>query len=285
MTVQPIWNQISPDHLELFSRGISAITVDPYKNVLYYFFPFIGAFFLGYQRLQSNFSQEAMMPPASTALILREIKDLTRCAEIRCEVIPYTALSHQFSSCGSSSSATNPTIFIPDHHLFRRGNHSSFGQEKPNENLCEKLWLFSDDETRFFIARELGQIRQNSALLRIAIKIAVIGVFLTIYASSFRWLFSLFLIVGVVGLHVISERFFESRADLIGAEILGKKINNPVKVAIDALDKMRRQNLYQRETSMLAKRYITERGDNLLDLIHPPLTTRIANLRASRKLL
>lgn len=272
---------ISADHLEQLSRGISALTVDPYKNALYYFFPLIGAFFSNYQQLRNDPSQEAMMPQNPTSRILQEIKDLTNCAGIYREVISYTALNHQFLSCGGMYSITKPALFIPDHHLFRRNGNSPFGQERGDENLREKRWIFSDNETRFLIARELGQIKENSALLKIAIKVAVIGAFFTIYAFPFGWPLSLSLFIGAIGLYIVSERFFQAQADLIGTAILGKQISNPIKIAIDTLEKMRGQNLYRRENSRLAKLYITSSGNNVLDFIHPYLTTRIERLRCA----
>ncbi len=283
MTVQVAGAQSFPipsDHLEQLSRGASAVTVDPYKNALYYFFPFIGAFFNDYQELRNDPSQEAMMPEGPTRKMLKEIQDLTNCAGIEREVVPYVALNHEFASCGGSWSITRPALFIPDQHLFRKNGISHFGQEKPGENLKDKQWIFSDDQTRFLIARELGQIKENSALLRIAIKVAVIAALFVIYASPFGWPLGLALFVGVLGLYIVSERLFQARADILGAEILGKKVANPVQAAIDTLEKIRQQNLYRREHNPLSRWYITASGNNILDFIHPYLTTRIARLRA-----
>jgi hypothetical protein len=268
------------DHLEQLTRGVSALTVDPFKNALYYFFPFLGAFFANYQRIQDTPDLQAMMPSEPTNLILKEIKDLTDCAQISQEVVPYMALNHQFSSCGGSYSLTRPALLIPEQYLFRRGDHCTFGNEKKSgQDLRKQDWIFSDDETRFFIARELGQIKENSALLRIAIKVAVLAVFLTIYASPFGWPLGLALFIGTLGLYIVSERVFQARADIIATEILGKKVTNPVQIAIDALEKLRQQNLYRRENSKLARVYLTEKGDNGLDFTHEYLTTRIERLR------
>jgi len=266
------------DHLEQLSRGISAFTVDPYTNALFYFFPKIGAFFTNYQPLRSDPALEAMMPPEAAARILREIKDLTNCAGIKRDAIPYVALYHQFSSCGGPYSLTKPALFLPDQHLFRRNGHSSFGQEKPNENLSEKQWIFSDDETRFLIARELSQLKEESSLFRMAIKVSVFVTLFFIYTSPFGWPLGLSLFIGAIGTHIASERFFQGRADLLGVKILRRKIGHSAKVAIHTLEKMRQQNLYKRKNSKAARWYITKSGNNLLDLLHPPLTTRIKKL-------
>lgn len=270
------------DHLEQLSRGVSALTVDPYKNALYYFFPFIGAFFSGYQELKNDPTYEAMMPTAATTRILQEVKDLTNCAQITREVTPYVALNHQFMSCGGSFSLTRPALYMPDQHLFRRNGMAPFTQEGPNDQLHNRRWVFSDNETRFLIARELGQIKENSALLRIAIKVAVVATVFIIYTSPFGWPLGLSLCIGILGMYIVSERVFQARADQIGVEILARKIATPKAVAIAALEKMRQQNLLRRENSTLAKFYITKSGNNVLDFVHPYLTTRITRLQALR---
>jgi len=270
---------IASEPLEQLSRAVSALTIDPYKNALYYFFPFIGAWINNYQELRSDASLEAMMPPIQTEPMLREIKDLTECAGIKREITPHVALNHAFSSCGGTYSVTKPALFIPEQHLFRRAGNSPFTQEQPQEQLAQKRWVFSDDETRFLIARELAQIKEDSVLLKVAIKVAVLAAMFTIYASPFGWTIGVALCIGAIGMYIISERCLQMRADIVGTEILGKKIQNSVKVAIDTLEKMRQQNLYRRENSKLARLYITESGNNVLDFIHPFLTTRIEALR------
>lgn len=270
---------IASDHLEQLSRGASALTVDPYKNALYYFFPFIGAFFSGYHQLRKDPALEAMMPSAETDLMLREIEILTDCANIQREVVPYIALNHVFTSFGGSFSITKPALCLPVHHLFRHNRASPFPQEQPQEQLREKAWIYSDDETRFLIARELGQIKENSVILKVAIKVAVLAALFLIYASPFGWPAGIGLCLGAIGLYICSERLFQARADIVGTEILGKRIPNPVQVAIATLEKIRQQNLARRENSTLARLYITPSGNNVLDFIHPFLTSRIECLR------
>jgi hypothetical protein len=270
---------IASDHLEQFSRGVSALTVDPYKNAIYYFFPFIGAFFNGYHQLRNDPSQEAMMPSAETDLILKEIEILTNCADIKREVIPYIALNHVFASFGGSFSITKPALCIPVQHLFRHNKASPFPQEQPEELLRQNAWIYSDNETRFMIARELGQIKDNSVILKVAIKVAVLAALFMIYATPFAWTAGIGLCIGAIGLYICSERFFQAKADITGTEILGKRIPNSVPIAIATLEKIRQQNLTRRENSALARLYITPSGNNLLDFVHPFLTTRIECLR------
>jgi hypothetical protein len=270
------------DHLEQVSRAVSAITIDPFRNTLYYLFPLIGAYFNAYQELRSDPSQEAMMPQAPTVRILEEVQNLTGCAGIQRKVIPYVCLNYQFAYCGGPYSLTSPLLLLPDQHLFRRDGKSPFAQERPDERLRENRWVFSDDETRFLIARELGQIKENSILLRVAVKVAVAVALFTMYTMPLGLLVGFAIFIGVLGIYVISERKYQGRSDIIAAEILGRRINNPrraFQVAIDALEKQRRQNLYRRENSLAARLYTTATGNNVLDFLHHYLTTRIEVLR------
>lgn len=268
----------SPDNLEEISRAVSALTIDVYKNTLYHIFPFAGAFFNHYQRLKVDPSQEAIMPVQATDKILKEVQDLTDCAGITREVASYVALNYQFSSFGGKCSL-QPALLMPYQHMYRSDGKSPFGQEKPGENLKENRWVFSDDETRFLIARELGQIRENSSLLKIAIKVAVIAAMLVIWMSPYGWPLGLTLCIGVLGLYIYSERVVQARADIVGAKILEKKTPGALKIAIATLEKIRQQNIDRRKNSKLARVIITESGNHVLAFLHPFLTTRIERLR------
>ncbi|HSX10744.1 MAG TPA: M48 family metalloprotease [Chlamydiales bacterium] len=265
------------DHLEQLSRAASLLTVDPLRDTLYYFFPLIGAYLNDYRELRSDPSQGAMMPPRATDQILAEVKNLTRCARIRRKIHTYIGLKTQFACCGGIYSLATPALFIPDQHLFRRDGNSAFAQGGQGANLQDPLWTYSDDQTRFLIARELGQIKENSILVRIAIKIAAVAAIFIIYASPFGWTLGLALAVSAIGLYILSERKFQARADTLGIEILGRRLHNPrraAEIAIETLNKQMRQNIYRREHTALGRFYITQSGNNVLDLLHPYLTTR-----------
>ncbi|MBX7065649.1 MAG: M56 family metallopeptidase [Parachlamydiales bacterium] len=270
---------IGSDHIEQLSRAAEVALINPAKSCLQYFFPFIGAFFNGFHELRIDPSLEAAMPSRLTAPILAEITNLTNCAQIEREVVPYIALSHTFSNCGGSYSLTKPALFIPEQHLFRKDGHSAFTQERADENLAQERWIFSDNETRFFIARELGQIKESSALIKTAVKVAILVAVFIFFATKFSAIVPTSLFIGALGLYILSERVFQARADLLGVQILSQRgIRNPKQVAIAALEKMRQQNLYRRENSTLARLYILESGDNLLDFLHPFLSTRIERI-------
>lgn len=270
---------IDPGTAEQLFRGVSALTVDPVKNVVTYFFPFVEAFFQGYQNLRVDETLEASMPCDSTKKILQEIQTICEQSGVTREVSVYTALNHRFSSCGGSFSFSRPGLFIPVQHLFR-GGHSHFGAENPDEKLQAKLFIFSDDETRFLIARQVVDIRENNVLLRLVTKVCFIAIIFTIFASPYGWGTAALLFVAASISFLASERFLNQKADVLAMQNLKDLVKNPKKAAISALDKMRAQNLYRREHSKLAKWYITTDGNNVLDFAHPFLTSRIQRLKA-----
>jgi hypothetical protein len=172
---------------------------------------------------------------------------------------------------------------LPYQHIFRPQNNH-FGQEKPEDRLVENTWAYSDNEVRFLIAREIEPIKNNSGLLRIAIKIALVVAAFFIYSNPFGLVIGIGLIAGAIFLHILSERAFHSKLDVNGALLLGKRIADPEKahlIAIETLEKMRKQNLIRRENSKLCHLYITKSGNNILDFNHPFLTTRISRLEES----
>ena len=63
------------EHLEHLTKGISTLTIDPYRNALYYFFPSISAFFSHHQELCADkalsgigrFREGAQFRPSGTS--------------------------------------------------------------------------------------------------------------------------------------------------------------------------------------------------------------------------
>ncbi|MBU6447113.1 MAG: hypothetical protein KGQ49_06920, partial [Verrucomicrobia bacterium] len=192
---------IGYDHLEELSKAAEIVTVAPFTNALYYLCPRISAFFHNFYELYLDPSLEAVMPRASTAPILREIADLTNCARIERDIVPYTTLCFTVSSCGGRFSLTAPALLLPEPYLFRKNGHSPFTQERADENLSAHRWVFSDDEMRFLIAKELGRMQDNSSLLRVTIKVAILAALFLFYTTHSGWLF-----IGAIGLYLVSER-------------------------------------------------------------------------------
>lgn len=287
MTVAPAaLYRLDQEHFDNLTRCVSALTIDPMKSFVYYLFPFLAAYSSSYIEMRPNdLAQDAMMPEGSKKIILKEVQELTQIANLRRNLVPYCALNHHFSSSGGSFSITTPALFLPYQHLFR-ASKSPFGQERPEEHLEKETWVYSDNETRFLIARELMPIKENNALLRIAIKVSFLAAVFLIYSGPFGWIAGAALLAGAIGLYLLSERVFEGKMDLFGIDILGKRLNDPQKagqVAIDTLEKMRSQNLIRREQSRISRLYITKSGNNLLDFNHPFLTTRISRIQEHLK--
>ncbi len=213
-----------------------------------------------------------MMPKNITRDILDDIKKLSEYAGIKDRIIPYTALNHHFSSYGGSFSISSPVLFLPHQHLFRPdGQDFTREAQKPNS-----IWVFSDDETRFLIARELGQIKENNSLLHVAIKVATVAAFLSIFAAPFSF-YGFALTLVVLGSYILSERSLETSGDLRAIEILEKYgVKNPKQVAIDTIKKLQEQNRHYYENYPLTQWYISkESGDNWLDLTSPFLSSRL----------
>jgi hypothetical protein len=143
--------------------------------------------------------------------------------------------------------------------------------------LSQDILHFSDDETRFLIAREVAYIKEDHTLLRTVTKIALL--------ISTLWIFTP---QGLVATALInwcyfsSERSFQTKMDVRGVELLQKTYSKTeeesFKIAINTLEKLRLRNIEQRTRNPKMELFISEEGDNSLDINLPPLTKRLANL-------
>lgn len=275
ISIRPFY-EIDLDHSEQLMNSFSAITFDPFKNSLYYFLPFLQIWSRSCAPIQENSPiQEAMMPAVLKTEILKEFHLLKSAAGLSRDVIPYAALNHSFASCGGSLSLTDPSVIIPYQHLFRP-NKNVFTQAASEDQLDSDIWRFSDNEVRFLIARELGHIKKNDALLRIVAKIGVVALLCFLCISSLGFGGCALAFGATIVIHLILERRAQREMDLIGVEILAKRLEDPTEAkvaAISALKKMQKQNLER------PRFYITKEGNNRLDFNHPYLTKRMEALR------
>ncbi|HSX26941.1 MAG TPA: M48 family metalloprotease [Chlamydiales bacterium] len=272
--------RIDLDHTEQLMRAVAAFTVDPLKNIVFYTFPFLRAMSSNYVQMRENdASQDAMMPSTHKSLILGEIENLSLAAKISRTVLCYAALNHHFGSYGGGCSLTKPAVFLPIQHLFRIGL-PPFTQA-PDPTLAGGLWNFSDHQTRFLICRELAQIKHNNVMLRIAIKISLIAAGFVFYATPLSWMGGLILFITALALYILSEKRFESKMDQFAVDILAQKLDRPlaIQTAIQTLEKMVEQNIARRNVNPLCRLYTRPNGNNLLDLTHPFLTSRIQRLK------
>jgi hypothetical protein len=259
-------------HYEHGTSALYALTIDPIKDLFDYFIPFVGAWMTGHRPLMLCPSQEGLMPQEETKRMVKEINDLTKAAGIYRTVVPYFGLNHRFAHSGGPLSLTAPALLIPEQAFFRK-NGPSFGQD---QSYRGSLWTFSDDETRFLLARELAQLGINSSLLRLIVKIAFVTSLIAVFTLPFTTLQATLLLISAVAFYILIERLFQSASDKRAIEILKKMgIENGKEVAKGVLEKLQKQNLYLREQSALVRLYINAKGDNALDLLYPRLSERI----------
>jgi len=292
MSIQPVkreseksfyqFCQIDSDHSEQLTRTLSSITLNPLKNGFFYFFPFLQVWTTQCTLIKErDITHESIMEPQAKKEILRELNLLKAAAKIDREVVPYTALRHNFLSCGGSLSLTSPAIILPYQHLFRP-NSIPFTQENKHISIkTDDIWRFSDHEVRFLIARELSHIKQNDALLRMITKIAIVAAlgFLCLGSLSFGGGILFFAVT--ITVHLLLERQCQAEMDIAGVEILARRLGNhkvATAVAISALEKMRKKNLARDHF------YITKTGDNIFDLNNPRLTARIEAVKKKESL-
>lgn len=303
---------------EQLLRTVSILTIHPIKSVAGYFFPFIDAMISGYYKIRPfDPAQRAMIPPRTQERLLRDVQVLKNHAGIRRDVDVYTGIGHKFYSCGGELSMPwcNPLVVVPIHRAIRPEG-PNYGDEPAADGLQngdglqplrlpvpvleappapgdllaappieENNFALTDDETRFFIARELAHIKRNDTLLRVAVKIAITVAVYFMYSSPFGFIAGILMGLVAVGLYLASERFYQKKVDVEGAKILGAYLNDDqraAQIAIRALEKIRDHNLARRNYSHYAKFFTTPDGNLWIDL-DPFITTRIALLQEHQR--
>lgn len=269
---EPIW------------RGIGNLTINPLKNIVYNVVPAFGAFSSGYTPIiPEDHGQRSMIPFAASQNIVREIEHLRKCAELGRQISVYTALNFHFTSFGGGLSLTKPILVIPYHRLFRP-NSSSFGDGRESQDSPNAL---TDEETKFYIARELGHLKTNDAFFKTTAKIILVAGISCFWAAPLGWAGAAVIASVAFAIYISADRFYECKMDCFAIKTLGKAINNPKRAAhaaLSALEKQRAENLEKREKNFLCSWYLTQSGNNLLDITHPFLTSRIASIQKNLRI-
>ena len=231
------------DHLGELARAVALITTDPFRGIFYFFFPGLNAYFSNHTNINPK---DGSKDDANTAALWRdpkkikrtrvvnEINLLRKAAGICRNIGSYTRISAPaYDSCGGSCSITNPVIVMPHSHMRLTGNQKPFAKEpidfdkklEPYSPAAIPLdnWKFTDDETRFFIAREVGQIGANYSILRVIIKVLFVAALFSIYALPVGWIGGMVLLLIDIGIYIISERCIQSHLDLRSVDILTKR--------------------------------------------------------------
>lgn len=272
------------DHFAALADAASVATVDPLTNIFYYLYPPLGAWLCGHQELRSNdHLQSTLLSESARQGAFRLVEQLRLAANIDREISVYTSDGYSCASFGGGCSISNPIISIPRGFLAESGG-SVFGDEPLPPGVTEPgpHWKYSPDETLFFIAREVAHVRANNALLRIAEKVLYLSSLFFIIALPVYWLVGLWLLAGSSLLHILAEQAVNSQMDLTAVDILealwGDR-DRAKAAAISAIEKLIAQNKERREGNLLCRFYISESGNNFLDLTRQPLTLRLEQLR------
>ena len=275
-----IWKLMSfiASNLGQICSGAQNIALDPIKNTIYYFVPFFGAMSSKYTPIAPNDASSLhIISDVAKDRILNEVECIRKCANLYRKVQVYTALNVSPLSYGGSLSLTQPLIVIPYENLFRPTG-SSFGEEKFEEGLAKNIHVFSDDETRFFIAREMGHLKFNDAIFKTAAKVMLIAAALILCTTPLGWLGTAAIVGGAFMIYLIADRVYESKIDIFAAKTVALAIGDDrraVSAALNALKKWRAQNLERREKNLLNRLYLTQAGNNLFDFKNPLLSSRI----------
>lgn len=265
------------DTLEQTWRMVYMVSSGLFKNILCHFFPNVGSFSYNYQELIEG---NTLITPDATHTLHNEVNEMKGYAGLSKTIDLYTGTMHSLDSYGGNCSLTHTLISIPQHYINRPGA-PDFDKETQGE-LKDSLLHFSDDQTRFLIAREIGYIKHNHSFLRTVIKTALLATGLLASIPPFGVLLCLvagsLLLVG----YLANERAFQQNMDEVGVEILAKKYgdkNKAIQIGIETLNKMREKNLKKRGLNPKTELYISEEGNNWFDITTPSLTSRIEKLK------
>jgi hypothetical protein len=267
---------MSSDIFEQGMRTAYMISLGIFKNSLCYLFPFVGGIFFNYRKMEpDNFYTESYLDKKSVKQLTDELEFLEENIELKKKTITLctgTLLSPH--SYGGAHSITKPLIALPESFINRNNSLPAFGQFQ--EKLSDILH-FSDDETRFLIAREVAYIKEDHTLFRTLTKIALL-------ISTF-WIFTpkgLIATALINWCYFSNEHSFQTKMDIRGVELLQKTYNKTKEqsfwIAINTLEKLRLRNIEQRRHNPKMELFISEEGDNSLDINLPPLTHRLNNL-------
>jgi|GEM_PF-6290731 len=254
-------------------HAISSLTLSPPRQIIYYLLPRLAGWFAGSTPLSSHdISHTAILSPDKKQKILEDFQSLVNASNIPRAVNLSTQLNHVFWHAGGLFSITSPTVFVPFSHL----QHTT---TSPN------CWQYTQNQTKFLIARELAHIGDPFQFVRLILKIAFVASAIFVFATPTSLLFAGCLLTSILILHFASGRLATARADREGMKILRTVVDNTHQgtsqakaVAISALKAQIDQNLERRKTSLLARLYISKHGNNFLDLSRPLLSTRIKDL-------
>lgn len=256
---------------------IQDVALDPVKNTLYYFVPFLGAMSSKFTQISPKDPIRSLIPDEAKDKILSEVDRIAQRAKLPFSYNLYTSLRQPPMSYGGNLSLTKPVLVLPYEWLMRP-NHSSFGAEQKAENLDKNINLYTDNETRFLIAQEICHLKSNDSLIKTAAKVLLCVAAVFLYATPLGWAGTAAIIAGALLIYLIVDRRNEGKIDKMAVQLIGEAIKDEKKAtesALSALKKLSAQNIEKRNEGFFYRLFITKSGNDLLDLKHPLITSRI----------
>lgn len=270
------------DHCELLGKVTQTISMmDPVRNSLGCLIPWMGTWLSNHVELRAEDRlQTPLMSPAAKRAALQKVNDLKNAAGIEMPISLYTSLEYYCSSFGGTLSLASPIVSVP-RPLLTEPSDSIYPQQDHPDPLDDppEHWTFTRAEVTFFIAREIAAIKANDALLRLATKVLFVSLVFFSSGLDASLLIRGSLIVSAAVLHLLSEQRIHGKLDLEAIDILTNYFGDhdlAVAAASTTLQKLALQNKerYERKSGWLTF-YLTSSGNNLLDLDHPFLSTRL----------
>lgn len=151
--------------------------------------------------------------------------------------------------------------------------------------LRESHWRFTDQETRFLVLRSLVQIRMNDSMFKIIARVAMVAAIILLKISPLSWPISLTILLLAVLLYFAIDRYTQGKLDSEALKSLMKISDSKVdavEAALNALKKIKEQNLELKGARRLANILIDKEGNERFNLGAPPLSKRIREIEKLR---
>ncbi len=258
---------------------VQNLLLHPFENNLYHFVPILGAFTWGHTPIvAADCGQASMIPKEPGQKFSYLVETLRKCANLSRKIDLYTALTFHFSSFGGKFSCPNPIIVIPYHRLFRPDGSSLGDQTDHAASIHER----TDSETKFYIAREIAHIKFSDDFIKTAARVAFLATLVFLYATPLSLGAMAAVFTTAVAMVLFIDRIHEYAIDRFALLTLAKDLGDPkaaLGASVSSLEKERMENIERRAHNRFCRFYITSSGNNLLDLAHPFLTSRIEELQ------
>ncbi|MBF8262354.1 MAG: hypothetical protein HW387_19 [Parachlamydiales bacterium] len=260
---------------------IQDFALDPVRNTGYYFFPCLASISSKFTQLALDIPVRHLMSDEVKKQIITKIQDLGKSALLPRKFNIYTCLNQPSMSYGGFLSITRPIVVIPYELLISYGR-PFYEEARAGDNLLDDNHRFTNKESLFLIAHELCHLKSSDAAFKTAAKILLIAAVAFMFASPFGWAVNAAIITGSFLISLCADRHYESTMDFSSVSTFNEAnddIHLSFEAAISALDKIKNQNLAKlKEGKFYQRIFITKKGNDLLDLKHPFITSRIAAL-------